>query len=51
LKTDGSPVLDLFGRVAHYKVHISELKEFKGSYSIAATVNNPLPSEFNNGSN
>lgn len=51
LKSDGSPVLDLFGKVAHYKIHISELKEFVGSYSIATTINNPLPSENTNGSN
>lgn len=51
LKSDGSSVLDLFGKVAHYKIHVSELKEFKGSYSIATTINNPPPSEDKNGSN
>lgn len=51
LKNDGTPFMDLFGRVAHYKIHISELKEFKGSYSIASSFINPIPSKSNNGSN
>jgi hypothetical protein len=49
LKSDGSPELDLFGRIAHYKIHIKELKEFKGSYSLATPFNNPKPSDKNNG--
>lgn len=51
IKSDGSPTLDLFGRIAHFKIHVSELKEFKGSYSMAPHYNNPLSAEKQNGSN
>lgn len=32
------PDLDLFGQPARYKIHISEVKAFKGSYAFAPFV-------------
>lgn len=38
VKDSDVPDLDLFGQPARYKIHISEVKAFKGSYAFAPFV-------------
>ena len=37
IESGDTPALDLFGKIAHFKIHVSEIKGFKGSFSF------PLP--------
>ncbi len=37
IESGNNPAKDLFGKIAHFKIHVSEIKGFKGSFSF------PLP--------
>ncbi|MDP3386058.1 MAG: hypothetical protein Q8S24_02395 [Eubacteriales bacterium] len=40
IESGDNPGKDLFGKIAHFKIHVSEIKGFRGSYSF------PLPEIF-----
>ncbi len=39
IEAGNSPAKDMFGKIAIIKIHVSEIKGFKGSYSFATPFN------------